>query len=246
MKNDNWKMINGKYLRSFLICLSFCGIFNLQAPAQEYRFDSWTTDNGLPQASVNSILQTRDGFLWLTTYGGLVRYDGLRFEVFNSGNTKGLKTSRFLNLFEDKAGNLWITTEGQSITRYQDGKFTTYTTEENLPDNQITRLEQSANGEFLVTGDGQISVWQNETFVPYSPASGEPVKNILHRTKSGAVWYLEDSRLRKFENGRVTVDYAPDFYVRRGFEDSMGRVWIARDGENILSMLKDGKFHLYR
>ncbi|HYJ47306.1 MAG TPA: two-component regulator propeller domain-containing protein, partial [Pyrinomonadaceae bacterium] len=40
----------------------------------QYRFDSWTTDNGLPQVSVNSILQTRDGFLWLTTFGGLVRY----------------------------------------------------------------------------------------------------------------------------------------------------------------------------
>ena len=105
MKNGKSQMENGKCfsarrpIRLFLIALSLCGFFNPQAPAQ-YRFDSWTTDNGLPQVSVNSILQTRDGFLWLTTFGGLARYDGLRFQVFNSGNTKGLKTSRFLNLFE--------------------------------------------------------------------------------------------------------------------------------------------------
>ena len=72
--------------------------------ASEYRFDSWTTDNGLPQVSVNSIRQTRDGFIWMTTFGGLVRYDGLRFQVFNTGNTKGLKASRFSRLEEDAEG----------------------------------------------------------------------------------------------------------------------------------------------
>src|SRR6267142_2856654 len=69
--------------------------------AAQYRFDSWTTDNGLPQVSVNSLVQTRDGFLWLTTYGGLVRYDGLRFQVFNTLNTTGLRTSRFVRAIED-------------------------------------------------------------------------------------------------------------------------------------------------
>src|SRR6187549_2531591 len=78
--------------------------------AAQFRFDSWTTDNGLPQASINSILQTRDGFLWFSTYGGLVRYDGMRFQVFNPGNTAGLKSGRFGQLFQDKDGSLWIGT----------------------------------------------------------------------------------------------------------------------------------------
>ena len=88
------------FFHDLLVC-----IFNNTALAQ-FRFDSWTTDNGLPQSSINSILQTRDGFLWFTTFGGLVRYDGLRFQVFNAGNTKGLTTSRFLGLFEDREGSL--------------------------------------------------------------------------------------------------------------------------------------------
>ena len=46
-----------------------------------YHFDVWTTDNGLPQNSVSAILQTRDGFLWLTTNDGLVRYDGVNFTI---------------------------------------------------------------------------------------------------------------------------------------------------------------------
>src|SRR5687767_14670880 len=118
-----------------VICLLFLLLATGHVFAQ-YRFDSWTTDNGLPQASVNSILQTRDGFLWLTTWGGLVRYDGLRFQVFNPGNTKGLSTGRLSVLFEDREGTLWITTEGQGVVRYKDGIFKTYSTADGLPDNE--------------------------------------------------------------------------------------------------------------
>src|SRR5207302_11492032 len=60
--------------------------------AAQYRFDRWTANNGLPQNAVYSILQTKDGYLWLTTLDGLVRYDGVRFTVFDKSNTKGLVT----------------------------------------------------------------------------------------------------------------------------------------------------------
>src|SRR5688500_14763873 len=59
---------------------------NQPTPDAQYHFDVWTTDNGLPQNSVGSILQSRDGFLWFTTNDGLVRYDGVHFTVFNAGN----------------------------------------------------------------------------------------------------------------------------------------------------------------
>src|SRR5262249_29642062 len=67
----------------FLLPAAFAGGFLLAAPAAsaQYRFDSWTTDNGLPENSVNSIIQTSDGYLWLATFGGLVRYDGMNFRV---------------------------------------------------------------------------------------------------------------------------------------------------------------------
>ncbi|MEJ7700103.1 MAG: two-component regulator propeller domain-containing protein [Pyrinomonadaceae bacterium] len=54
----------------------------------QYRFDSRTTDEGLPRNSVLSITQTSDGYLWFTTFGGLVRFDGVHFTVFDKSNTK--------------------------------------------------------------------------------------------------------------------------------------------------------------
>ena len=83
-----------KYINCFALLLAFA----LAADAQ-YRFDHWTTENGLPQNSVRKILQTSDGYIWMTTLDGLVRYDGVRFTVFNRANSKGLASNRFINLF---------------------------------------------------------------------------------------------------------------------------------------------------
>src|SRR5438128_10363615 len=70
----------------------------------QYRFDSWTTDHGLPQNSVLAMTQTRDGYLWLATYNGLVRFDGVRFTVFDKNNTQAFRTSRISELYEDATG----------------------------------------------------------------------------------------------------------------------------------------------
>lgn len=226
------------------LCLVVLLLAANKTPAQ-FRFDSWTTDNGLPQVSVNDTLQTRDGFLWFTTYGGLVRYDGLRFQVFNTGNTKGLRTGRLGVLFEDREGNLWISTEGQGLIRYKDGIFRTYTTEDGLADNQVARVEGDANGDLLLEVGNRLWQWKSETFAPYSPAAGEPVKRIMQRMPGGAIWYVDGSHLRKFEHGRVTIDVVPGIQVLRAFEDSQGRVWIAANNSQGLFMLKDGKLTSY-
>ena len=209
--------------------------------AAQFRFDSWTIDNGLPQSSVNSILQTRDGFIWFTTFGGLVRYDGLRFQVFNTGNTKGLKTSRFLSLFEDSEGSLWVTTEGQGVTRYKDGNFTSYSTDNGLPGNQVARIDGDARGNLLFAVGDSLFQWTGASFVPYAPADGEPVRNVVQRMPGGAIWYRDGARLRKFEGGRVTAELARGYTVLRVFEDSHGRVWLAAEENDDLLMLKDGK-----
>jgi ligand-binding sensor domain-containing protein len=76
-----------------VFALLFCGAMPLCAQPG-YRFDQWTTSNGLPQNSVVKIAQTRDGYLWLATHDGLARFDGVRFTVFDWGNTPALKSNR--------------------------------------------------------------------------------------------------------------------------------------------------------
>jgi hypothetical protein len=80
----------------FLFCLVlaiiiFCnkpvfGGFNSSVISEAFLQDRWTTEQGLPQNTVISIVQTRDGYIWLGTFGGLVRFDGVKFTVFNTIN----------------------------------------------------------------------------------------------------------------------------------------------------------------
>ena len=68
----------------------------------------WTADDGLPVNSINDILQTRDGYLWLATYDGLVRFDGVRFTVFDMANTEALGTNRINEILPTRNGHIWI------------------------------------------------------------------------------------------------------------------------------------------
>jgi ligand-binding sensor domain-containing protein/signal transduction histidine kinase len=80
-----------------------------------FTVDTWTTKQGLPQDSVISLTQTRDGYLWLATLNGLVRFDGVRFTVFDESNTPELNNSRIVKVFEDSQTNLWVGTETAGV-----------------------------------------------------------------------------------------------------------------------------------
>ncbi len=84
----------------------------------------WETEHGLPQSSVLALAQTPDGYLWLGTLNGLARFDGLRFEVFDPGNTPALEDSRVVQLFVALDGALWIGTQPGGIVRLAEKGFT--------------------------------------------------------------------------------------------------------------------------
>jgi len=90
---------------------------------QQYLKTVWTTEEGLPQNTITALVESRDGYLWLGTFGGLVRFDGARFTIFNSSNTPPLKSNRITALLEDREGSLWIGAESGEIARYRQGAF---------------------------------------------------------------------------------------------------------------------------
>jgi ligand-binding sensor domain-containing protein len=97
-----------------------------------YGHQAWRTDSGLPQNTVHSILQTRDGFVWLGTDEGLVRFDGVDFVTFDAENTPQFKSDTISDLLEDHSGNLWISTT-TGLVSYRGGAFTAYTSARGLP-----------------------------------------------------------------------------------------------------------------
>ncbi len=119
-----------------------------------FGYQTWQTENGLPQNSVHAILQARDGYLWIGTEGGLARFDGLKFVVFDPQSTPGLRSNYIRTLLEDNTQSIWIgTTAG--LTRYKDSKFTAFSTEQGLPSNDVAALWLGTNGEvWVLTAEG--------------------------------------------------------------------------------------------
>ena len=84
-------------------------------PLGQYGLDAW--QEGLPQNSVHAVLQSRDGYLWLGTYEGLVRFNGVSFVVFDTRNTPALRCNSVWALHEDRQGTLWAATLGGGVAR---------------------------------------------------------------------------------------------------------------------------------
>src|SRR5215831_8542389 len=154
---------NGGLAAVRLLSVAILLAFSPDAAAQDsYRFDVINTNNGLPQNTIRAILQTRDGYLWFTTFDGLVRYNGERFEVFNKGNSKGINSNRFLSLYEDVDGTLWMGTEDEGLTHYANGRFRTYTVEDGLPSNIAWGMRRTSDGELIVATAGGLARLQGE------------------------------------------------------------------------------------
>jgi signal transduction histidine kinase/ligand-binding sensor domain-containing protein len=198
------------------------------ATQAQYRFDHWTADNGLPQNSVRDIVQTRDGYLWLATLDGLVRFDGVRFTVFNKSNSPGIISNRFLGLYEDGQGALWASTESSGVTRLRQGRFTTYTTAHGLPDNNVFFMGGDGQGTLVLFGGGQLRRWTENRFQPVAPApalAGSPTElDLLQHLAYGNV----DQTHSFFGAGqRRSLQWAlPSGHLGVPMQDRQGRIWF--------------------
>ncbi len=242
-------MSSQKKFTIVLLLLYFC-LAGCQTSFGQYRFDSWTTDNGLPQNGLREITQTPDGYLWFTTFDGLVRFDGVRFTTFNKANTRGIINSRFTGLFSDKDGTLWATTmENGVLTVYKDGVFSSYNSDQ-VPGHYIIRTEYDEKGElrFLVEDEDRTSKsWYylcDGNFV-FSEKLGKSEEKKYYQSKSGAYWTITRNQTTEMHNGKLTTYPVkikePSFNVSF-YEDREGNLWL---GENNVYRLRNGEIKTY-
>jgi ligand-binding sensor domain-containing protein len=102
-----------------VLCAAFIALGSVPAKAldphtalAQYGYQSWQTDSGLPQNTVHAIVQGRDGYLWIATEGGMVRFDGVDFRAYTRANAPGLPSDLIDDLMEDRDGTLWVSTSG--------------------------------------------------------------------------------------------------------------------------------------
>jgi ligand-binding sensor domain-containing protein len=192
-----------------------------------YVHDVWTTEDGLPQNSINDILQTRDGYLWLATHGGLVRFDGARFVVFDR-SIEGIRSQRIKALCEDSKGTLWAGTEEGMLIRYRDGKFTTYTPEDRLYSEEAFRIEEDDEGNLWITGRGTVIKFDGARFFNHQRGDFAPDANDYSRRYK--VWWRQDTAgLHCFVKGRIqtfSLRDLSDAKILDVYSDCHSNLWV--------------------
>jgi signal transduction histidine kinase/ligand-binding sensor domain-containing protein len=134
---------------------------------------TWARESGLPQNTVQALVQTRDGFLWLGTEAGLVRFDGIAFQIFDRTSNPALPGSDIRCLLESSDGSLWIGTSG-GLARWKDGKMTPFTTQDGLPGNGILSLGQGKDGKLWLWTDQGPAQQSGARFVPVTNPDNFP------------------------------------------------------------------------
>jgi len=156
-------------LRTWLIGLQVCAMLLACGPgrctAQNLRYlsqQAWSTEEGLPQSSVHSIAQTPDGYLWLATEGGLVRFDGVAFRIVDRSSEPAFKSDDVCCLAVDGT-DLWIGT-ADGVLRLQQGQFHRYGTADGLASSAIESVHRMSDGGLVVETAGGWSGWKQTKF----------------------------------------------------------------------------------
>jgi len=122
----------------------------------QYVQSVWRVEEGLPHNTVRAIKQTRDGYLWLGTYGGLARFDGVRFKVFDNRNS-ALTNNEIRALHEDAHGILWVGTTAGGLYRLENGELVKDETP--IESKTINAILSTRDGALLLgTGSGLYEV----------------------------------------------------------------------------------------
>src|SRR5499427_8584839 len=217
----------------------------------QYGLSVWTTENGLPQNTVRDILQTRDGFIWLATNGGLVRFDGIDFTVFDTHSTPQIRSNEIGSLMEDRQGALWICTS-QGLTRLDKQGFSSYTTAEGLSSDSVLSTLEDREGTIWVTTTGGLCSSDGSSgglkgFKAHTITEGLPSNsvNTVIEDRLGSLWVGTDRGLARFGNGAftpVTDNGIGGQRVQALREDHLARIWVGTqsglfciDGNHVLS-----------
>lgn len=217
----------------------------------QFPLQVWTNEDGLPQSSVQAIVQSRDGYLWLGTQEGLVRFDGVRFTVYDRANTRELKSNVIWALCEDREGAIWAGTD-RGVIRLKDGTFTSLGVKEGLSGELVRSIVEDREGALWIgTDGGGLARLENGTIRTLTKKEGMPGDNIrpLLVDSRGTLWAGAMGGGLAQIKGKKPVELPPwakipSDRVAALLEGRDGSIWVGTIGQGV-TRLKDGRLETY-
>jgi ligand-binding sensor domain-containing protein/signal transduction histidine kinase len=204
----------------------------------EYQTTTWRVEDGLPQSTVTSIAETADGYLWLGTQNGLVRFDGVKFKVFDENNTPAIKNSRIVRLLSESDGTLWIGTEHSGLVCFRNGQFSDYSVPSRGTTHDYARVfsNDRAGALWQVSCEWQLLRFARGKFDTVSDQwdLSSHDAHALTCDRQGQIWVGTESQLAVLKNGRFQLEWdrtnEENFQVDFLSPSRNGGVWVAANG----------------
>jgi ligand-binding sensor domain-containing protein/signal transduction histidine kinase len=215
------------------------------APVEQYTRRIWRVQDGLPEDTVQAIQQSPDGYLWIGTTGGLVRFDGSHFHLYDHATTPALADNSVFCVLSARDGSLWIGTDGGGLVHFKNGVFRAYTQAAGLSNGFVRSLFEDDQGRVWIgTDNGLFRMSQDKLSQvdtsPYAPAFA--VHSIIE-DREHRIW-VGGSDLLVFDHAGLSEKQLPgrdsENRVKSIVETRDGTIWVGTVGG--LNRLVAGKF----
>ena len=224
-----------KVLFTGLLCLlTMQGVMAQYSFLNDYISTEWSTVEGLPANAINDVIQTADGYIYLGTYEGLVRFNGFEFTLLNkhSGSEYSFISARAM--IQDSQGNLWLGSNGEGLQKTSpDGSKTIYTMENGLPNNSIRAMTEDKLGNVWIgTASGVCYITPEDAVILPKAADNAPIGNSLVEElfcdSAGRIWicttdarglfYYSDNIFHRYQE----LDHLGTFFATAISQDNFG------------------------
>ena len=214
------------YSLIFTFCLWPAHYARAALDTSRFATRNWLREDGLPQNSVTAVAQASDGYMWVGTYSGLARFDGVRFTVFDNNSNPALHNCRVTSLYPAPDGALWIGHENGEVTCYRNGHFAAVDYHAAWPGGKICGMGADGEGDiWLLNDDGLLARIRDGRVLTPPPGAFHHVLNFAW-SPSGVLWVERDGQVSALEHGQLRT-FTFDHDRTNSFVGGMG---LSRDG----------------
>ena len=200
---------------------------------QKLNFKSYSVSEGLPQAQVHDIEQTKDGYIWMATYGGgLARFDGNEFTNYTTKD--GLRDNSIEELLVDSKDNIWVASDNGGVARFQGDSLVYPFDNDSLAQYSVVSMMERENGNlWLGTYRGGIFIQKGDTLQRLMKADGLKSNTVwdLMKADNGTVWLATRNGIAIYDEGDIkTYAKSDGLSGNKAFkilERDNGNKWIA-------------------
>ncbi len=214
----------------------------------DYVSTRWSTADGLPATTTTDVIQTADGYIYIGTYEGLVRFNGFDFTVLNRHTSSGYSFVSARVLLQDKEGSLWVGSNGEGVEKIGVDGNVSFTEADGIPNNSVRAFAEDKSGNVWVGTASGVCYITPENEVVYPKAEVDLSTSLVEELfcdTAGRVWmsttdtkslYLyADGQFQRYTN----LDHLGDYFVTAISQDAFGAFWLGL-GQNGLVKVVNG------